>query len=40
MRVFVRALLGFGVAGADIRTILSDNPAKLLGLAGHEQALT
>lgn len=32
MRVFVRALLGFGVPADDIRTILCDNPAKLLGL--------
>ncbi len=32
MRVFVRALLGFGIPAADVRTILCDNPAKLLGL--------
>jgi hypothetical protein len=32
MRVFVRALIGFGIAPEDIRTILCDNPAKLLGL--------
>lgn len=32
MRVFVRALLGFGIAAADLRTILCDNPATLLGL--------
>ena len=32
MRVFVRALLGFGVPSEAIRTILCDNPAKLLGL--------
>jgi hypothetical protein len=32
MRVFVRALLGFGVSGEDIRAILCVNPAKLLGL--------
>jgi hypothetical protein len=32
MRVFVRALLGFGVPADDIRTILRDNPARLLGL--------
>jgi Family of unknown function (DUF6282) len=32
MRVFVRALLGFGIAGDEIRTILCENPAKLLGL--------
>jgi hypothetical protein len=32
MRVFVRALLGFGVPADDVRTILCENPAKLLGL--------
>ena len=32
MRVFVRALLGFGVPPAEVRTILCDNPAALLGL--------
>ena len=32
MRVFVRALTGFGVRAEDIRTILCENPAKLLGL--------
>ena len=32
MRVFVRALLGFGISAADVRTILCDNPAVLLGL--------
>lgn len=32
MRVFVRALLGFGIPAEDVRTILCDNPAKLLGL--------
>lgn len=32
IRVFVRALLGFGVPGEDVRTILCDNPATLLGL--------
>lgn len=32
VRVFVRALLGFGVSSDDVRTILCDTPAKLLGL--------
>jgi len=32
MRVFVRALLGFGIPASDVRKILCDNPAKLLGL--------
>ena len=32
MRVFVRALLGFGVDPADVRTILQDSPAELMGL--------
>ena len=32
VRVFVRALLGFGVSPDDVRTILCDTPAKLLGL--------
>ncbi len=32
MRVFTRALLGFGVSGADVKTILCDTPARLLGL--------
>ncbi len=32
MRVFVRALLGFGVQEQDVKTILCDNPARLLGL--------
>jgi len=36
MRVFVRALLGFGIGGEDIRTILCDNPARLLGLDAPE----
>jgi hypothetical protein len=32
VRVFVRALIGFGIPVRDIRTILCDNPARLLGL--------
>jgi len=34
--VFIRALLGFGIPGGDIRTILCDNPARLLGLDAAE----
>jgi len=33
IRVFVRALLGFGIPAVDVQTIIRDNPAKLLGLA-------
>jgi hypothetical protein len=36
MRVFIRALLGFGVDPADVRTIVVDTPAALLGLAPFE----
>lgn len=32
MRIFIRALLGFGMAKEDIVTIVRDAPAKLLGL--------
>lgn len=32
MRIFIRALLGFGIEAADIGKILKDNPAALLGL--------
>ena len=32
MRVFTRALLGFGIPEKDVKTILCDNPARLLGL--------
>lgn len=32
MRVFIRALLGFGVAPDDVRTIVCDTPSRLLGL--------
>jgi len=31
-RVFVRALLGFGITPAEIRTMIRDNPARLLWL--------
>lgn len=36
MRIFIRALLGFGIPADDIRTILVDNPSKLLGLEPEE----
>jgi hypothetical protein len=32
MRVYIRALLGFGVTPAEVRTMVSDTPAQLLGL--------
>jgi hypothetical protein len=32
MRIFIRALLGFGISADEIRTIVRDNPASLLGL--------
>jgi hypothetical protein len=32
MRIFIRALLGFGIPAEDVRKILVDNPTKLLGL--------
>lgn len=32
MRVFTRGLLGFGIPERDVKTILCDNPARLLGL--------
>ena len=32
VRVFIRALLGFGIPAADVRKIICDNPARLLGL--------
>ena len=32
VRVYIRALRGFGIPEADIRTMLCDNPADLLGL--------
>lgn len=33
VRVYIRALQGFGVSNEEIRTMLCDNPADLLGLA-------
>jgi hypothetical protein len=36
MRVFIRALLGFGVEADDVRTIVVDTPAALLGLSPFE----
>ena len=32
MRVFIRALLGFGIREKDVKTMLQDNPAKLMWL--------
>jgi hypothetical protein len=32
MRVFIRALLGFGIKPDEIKTMLKDNPAKLMWL--------
>ena len=33
VRIFIRALLGFGVPVADVRAIIQTNPARLLGLS-------
>ena len=32
MRIFIRALLGFGIKPADIQTMMRDNPAHLMWL--------
>jgi hypothetical protein len=32
LRIFIRALLGFGIAPDDVRAIVADNPSRLLGL--------
>jgi predicted metal-dependent phosphotriesterase family hydrolase len=32
MRVFLRALLAFGIKKADVKTMMVDNPAKLMRL--------
>ena len=32
MRVFIRALLGFGIKPDDVKVMLKDNPAKLMWL--------
>jgi hypothetical protein len=32
MRVFIRALLGFGIKPEDVKLMLQDNPAKLMWL--------
>jgi hypothetical protein len=32
MRIFIRALLGFGISPEDVRKVVSRNPARLLGL--------
>jgi len=34
MRVFIRALLGFGITPQQIKVMLKDNPAKLMWLDG------
>ena len=34
MRVFIRALLAFGIQPQEVRTMLCDNPAKLMWLDG------
>jgi hypothetical protein len=36
MRIFIRALLGFGISPEDVRTIVRDNPARLLALDPQE----
>ena len=32
MRVFIRALLGFGIKPDEVKVMLKDNPAKLMSL--------
>jgi hypothetical protein len=32
MRVFIRALLGFGISEKEVKVMLQDNPAKLMWL--------
>jgi len=32
MRIFIRALLGFGMKESEVRTMISDNPGKLMWL--------
>jgi len=32
MRIFIRALLGFGMKESEVRTMISDNPGKLMCL--------
>ncbi len=36
MRVFIRALLGFGITPEEVKTMIQDNPAKLMWLDEHE----
>jgi hypothetical protein len=37
MRIFIRALLGFGIPPEQIRTIVHDNPVELFGLDEHRR---
>ncbi|MBI4491456.1 MAG: hypothetical protein HY690_01530, partial [Chloroflexi bacterium] len=36
MRIFIRALLGFGISRKEITTMIRDNPAKLMWLEAWE----
>jgi len=38
MRVFIRALLGFGIKLNEVKVMLQDNPAKLMWLEEKEAA--
>jgi hypothetical protein len=38
MRVFIRALLGFGIKPDEVKLMLKDNPAKLMWLDEREAA--
>jgi hypothetical protein len=38
MRVFIRALLGFGIKPEEVKVMLQDNPAKLMWLEEKEAA--
>jgi hypothetical protein len=38
MRVFIRALLGFGIKPDEVKVMLKDNPAKLMWLDEKEAA--
>jgi hypothetical protein len=40
MRVFIRALLAFGIKEDEVRVILPDNPVKLMWLDGEVGAMT
>ena len=39
VRIFIRALLGFGIPPDDVRTIVRDNPARMLGLEPTETTI-